>query len=271
MTATQAQQPFYVPQADEVEVFRAAYSSRTPVLIKGPTGSGKTRFLEYMSWDLGEQDEQLRLETVSCNDDLTVGDLVGRYVLEEGGTTWIDGPLLSVAKTGGICYLDEIVEARKDTMVVIHSLTDHRRLLPVARLGETFEADEHFQLVVSYNPGYQSTVKDLKDSTRQRFVAVELGFPSEAIEIEVIAHEAGVDTDTAERLSLLGRKIRSIQQDMMIEGPSTRVLIHAARLMKNGIPARRACETAVALAITDDHEVHVAIREIIGAVFASDD
>jgi nitric oxide reductase NorQ protein len=271
VSGTKAAQPYYLPQGDEVEVFRAAYQSRMPVLLKGPTGVGKTRFLEYMSWELSESDEQLRMETVSCNDDLTVGDLVGRYVLEGGDTKWIEGPLLSVARTGGICYLDEIVEARKDTMVVIHSLSDHRRELPVSRLGETVKAHEHFQLVVSYNPGYQSTVKDLKDSTRQRFVAIELGFPSEALETDVIAHEAGIDRQVAEQLALLARKVRAIQTDMMVEGPSTRVLIHAGRLISHGVSARRACETAVALAISDDPEVHTAVRELITAVFASDD
>jgi nitric oxide reductase NorQ protein len=271
VATSRTEKPYYIPQADEVEIFRAAYQSRMPVLLKGPTGVGKTRFLEYMSWDLSETDEQLRMETVSCNDDLTVGDLVGRYVLEGGDTRWIDGPLLSVARTGGICYLDEIVEARKDTMVVIHSLSDHRRELPVSRLGETITAHEHFQLVVSYNPGYQSTVKDLKDSTRQRFVAIELGFPPEALEADIVAHEAGVDRQVAERLALLARKVRAIQTDMMIEGPSTRVLIHAGRLISRGVPARRACETAVALAISDDVEVHTAIRELVTAVFAADD
>ncbi|MPZ87572.1 MAG: AAA domain-containing protein [Nitriliruptorales bacterium] len=272
MSAATTKEPFYIPQADEVDIFRAAYLSRTPVLLKGPTGCGKTRFLEYMAWNLADEDDgPLRLETVSCNDDLTVGDLVGRYVLEDGGTTWMDGPLLSVAKTGGICYLDEIVEARKDTMVVIHSLTDHRRLLPVTRLGTTFEAHEHFQLVVSYNPGYQSTVKDLKDSTRQRFVAIELDFPPEDVEIQVIVHEAGVERDIAERLCLVARKIRSIQEDMMVEGPSSRVLIHTGRLIQNNVPARKACNAAIALAISDDPEVHAAVRELTNAVFASDD
>ena len=220
------EEPFYVPVADEIELFEAAYKQRLPLIFKGPTGCGKTRFVEYMSYRLGldltrvSQDEgsedsgngvNMPLVTIACHEDLTASDLVGRYLLEGDQTVWIDGPLTRAVKVGGICYLDEIVEARKDTTVLIHPLTDHRRILPVEKRGELLEAAEGFLLVLSYNPGYQSALKDLKHSTRQRFVSIEFDYPPRDIEAEIVQHEAGVDKDTADQLAKLGEKIRNLK------------------------------------------------------------
>ncbi|MBM3958024.1 MAG: CbbQ/NirQ/NorQ/GpvN family protein, partial [Gemmatimonadetes bacterium] len=234
-------EPFYAPVGDEVEVFTAAYRQRLPVLLKGPTGTGKTRFIEYMSWRLGRpltvvkggrktreasHDGSIPLVTVACHEDLTASDLVGRYLIDAEGTRWIDGPLTRAVKAGGICYLDEVVEARKDTTVIIHPLTDHRRVLTVDKLGQVIEAADGFLMVISYNPGYQTALKDLKHSTRQRFIALEFGFPPAEIEAKVIAHEAGVDGETAGQLAKLGEKIRNLREHGLDEGASTRVLIY---------------------------------------------
>jgi nitric oxide reductase NorQ protein len=260
-----ATEPFYLPVGDEVAVFTAAYAERSPVLLKGPTGCGKTRFLEHMAWRLMDGREQ-PLTTIACHEDLTASDLVGRYLLSADGTTWVDGPLTRAVRDGGICYLDEVVEARTDTVVVIHSLTDHRRLLAIAKRGETIAAHDDFLLVVSYNPGYQSTLKDLKPSTRQRFVAIEFDHPGEETETRIIAHEASVDEGTAGTLAGLGRQIRNLDDQGLVEGPSTRLLIYAGRLIRQGVPPRRACQAAIVDAMTDDGVLRDGIAEVVAAV-----
>ena len=265
-----AGEPFYLPVSDEVSLFEAAYRERIPVLLKGPTGCGKTRFVEYMAWHLAQKmgaHSAYRMTTVSCHEDLTATDLVGRYLLSAEGTHWIDGPLTQAVRHGGICYLDEVVEARKDTLVVIHSLTDHRRLLPIEKKGELIQAHADFFLVVSYNPGYQSTMKDLKHSTRQRFVSIEFDYPVQALEQRIIAREAGVDAGTAEALALVGLQIRHLDQQNLLEGPSTRLLIYAGRLIVQGIAPRRACDIAVVQAMTDDFLLAKGIRQVIEAIF----
>jgi nitric oxide reductase NorQ protein len=265
-----ASEPFYLPVGDEITLFEAAYRERMPVLLKGPTGCGKTRFVEYMAWHLARKTGApagFALTTVSCHEDLTATDLVGRYLLSAEGTHWIDGPLTRAVKHGGICYLDEIVEARKDTIVVIHSLTDHRRLLPIEKKGEILKAHADFFLVVSYNPGYQSSIKDLKHSTRQRFVSIEFDYPVEALEQRIIEHEAGVDAATAKALALAAMQIRHLDQQNLLEGPSTRLLIYAGRLIAQGIAPRRACDVAIIQAMTDDALLAKGIRQVIHAIF----
>ncbi|TAN19988.1 MAG: CbbQ/NirQ/NorQ/GpvN family protein [Actinomycetota bacterium] len=263
-------EPFYLPIANEVESFEAAYLNHIPVLLKGPTGCGKTRFVEYMSWRLGNQNSgvALPLVTINCHEDLTAGDLVGRFLLNNSNTEWVDGPLTRAVKHGGICYLDEVVEARKDTIVVIHSLTDYRRFLPIDKLGLIIDADDQFLLVVSYNPGYQSTLKDLKHSTRQRFAAIEFGYPPPETEAAIIAHEAGVSNGVAESLAHLGAKLRNLDSLEMLEGPNTRLLIYAGKLMRHGMPFRGAVEMAVTQAVTDDHQLQNGIREVAEAIFS---
>ena len=263
-------EPFYLPVGDEVSLFEAAYRERIPVLLKGPTGCGKTRFVEYMAWQLAQKSGKQTaypLTTVSCHEDLTATDLVGRYLLSSEGTHWIDGPLTRAVKSGGICYLDEVVEARKDTIVVIHSLTDHRRLLPIEKKGEILKAHADFFLVVSYNPGYQSTIKDLKHSTRQRFVSIEFDYPVQALEQRIIARESGVDPETAAALALAGMQIRHLDQQNLLEGPSTRLLIYAGRLIVQGVTPRRACDVAIVQAMTDDMLLAKGIRQVIEAIF----
>jgi nitric oxide reductase NorQ protein len=276
------QEPFYLPVGDEVEVFRAAFLCRLPVLLKGPTGCGKTRFVEHMAYQLGLTRQQastteaspdhnghppgLPLITVSCHEDLTASDLVGRYLLQGDDTVWIDGPLTRAARNGALCYLDEIVEARKDTTVLIHALTDHRRLLPIEKRGEVLEAHENFQLVISYNPGYQSVIKDLKHSTRQRFVAIEFDYPHRELEAAIIAHESGIAPDLALELARIGEKVRNLRDHGLEEGVSTRLLIYAGQLMTQGIPAHRACQLAITKAITDDLEAQRAVDEIISTI-----
>ncbi len=270
--ATAAEAPFYLPVGDEVEIFRAAYERRIPVLLKGPTGCGKTRFVEHMAWQLAREhgrDPVAGLVTVSCHDDLTSADLVGRYLLSPQGTSWLDGPLTQAVRSGAICYLDEVVEARKDTTVILHALTDHRRTLPVERLGTTIPAHPDFLLVVSYNPGYQAAAKDLKPSTRQRFTAIEFTYPSPELEAEIICHESGVDADTARSLSFLGGQLRRLGEAGVIEGPSTRLLIHVASLIAGGISPRRAGDVALVQALSDDADVQAAIRDVVSAVFAA--
>lgn len=263
-------EPFYLPVGDEVSLFEAAYRERIPVLLKGPTGCGKTRFVEYMAWQLAQSSGKKTvypLTTVSCHEDLTATDLVGRYLLSSEGTHWIDGPLTRAVKCGGICYLDEVVEARKDTIVVIHSLTDHRRLLPIEKKGEILKAHADFFLVVSYNPGYQSTIKDLKHSTRQRFVSIEFDYPVQALEQRIIARESGVDPETAAALALAGMQIRHLDEQNLLEGPSTRLLIYAGRLIVQGVTPRRACDVAIVQAMTDDMLLGKGIRQVIEAIF----
>jgi len=275
------EEPFYLPTGDEIEIFAAAYRQRVPVLLKGPTGTGKTRFIEYMAWKLGQSlrvvkdaaktasnnTSSIPLVTVACHEDLTASDLVGRYLLDADGTRWIDGPLTRAVKVGGICYLDEVVEARKDTTVIIHPLTDHRRVLTIDKLGEVVEAAEGFLLVVSYNPGYQNALKDLKHSTRQRFVALEFGFPDLERETKIIAHESGVDEETSMLLAKLGQKIRNLREYGLKESASTRVLIYAGRLVKEGISPRRACQVAVTWGITDDPQIQRSLDEVITSIF----
>ena len=278
------EEPYYVPVADEIELFEAAYRSKIPVLFKGPTGCGKTRFVEYMSYRLGQpltrvsQSEgaapepstngtNLPLVTIACHEDLTASDLVGRYLLQGGETVWIDGPLTRAVKAGGICYLDEIVEARKDTTVLIHPLTDHRRILPVEKKGELLEAADGFLLVMSYNPGYQSALKDLKHSTRQRFIAIEFDYPPKETEAQIVAHESGVDIEMATGLAKLGEKVRNLKEHGLAEGASTRLLIYAGRMIAQGIEPRRACQVAVNWAVTDDHSLQASITEVINSIF----
>ena len=277
------EEPYYVPVGDEIELFGAAYKSKIPVLFKGPTGCGKTRFVEYMSYRLGQPltrvsqgdgaadgsptENNLPLVTIACHEDLTASDLVGRYLLQGEETIWIDGPLTRAVKAGGICYLDEIVEARKDTTVLIHPLTDHRRILPVEKKGELLEAADGFLLVMSYNPGYQSALKDLKHSTRQRFVAIEFDYPPKETEAEIIAHESGVDAEIAAGLAKLGEKVRNLKEHGLAEGASTRLLIYAGRMIREGIEPRRACQVAVNWAVTDDHSLQSSVDEVIKSIF----
>ncbi len=263
--------PFYLPIADEVALFTAAYACRLPVLLKGPTGCGKTRFVEYMARQLrgasrnGGPDSNLI--TVACHEDLTGSDLVGRYLIKGDETVWVDGPLTQAVKTGAICYLDEVVEARKDTTVLIHPLTDHRRILPIDKKGEIIEAHPDFLLVISYNPGYQSVLKDLKHSTRQRFVTIDFDYAPRDKEAQVIAHESGVTMEVALELAKLGEKVRHLKASGLEEGVSTRLLIYAGQLMRQGVAPRRACEVAVSRALTDDAESQRAIGELAQAIF----
>ena len=283
------EEPYYVPVGDEIELFEAAYAQKIPVIFKGPTGCGKTRFVEYMSYRLGQpltkvrqqpspgasgngnaaadDRDHLPLVTIACHEDLTASDLVGRYLLEGDETVWIDGPLTRAVKAGGICYLDEIVEARKDTTVLIHPLTDHRRILPVEKKGELLEAADGFLLILSYNPGYQSALKDLKHSTRQRFISIEFDYPPRDIEAEIIAHESGADEDTALQLAKLGEKIRNLKEHGLGEGASTRLLIYAGQMISQGISARRACQVAVNWAVTDDFNIQRSIEELTTSIF----
>jgi nitric oxide reductase NorQ protein len=263
-----SQEPYYLTIGDEKKIFSSAYRARLPVLLKGPTGCGKTRFIEFMTYRLGkEMGTSLPLITVACHEDLTGSDLVGRYLLKGGETIWVDGPLARAVKNGAICYLDEIVEARKDTTVLIHPLADHRRILPVEKKGQILEAHNNFLLVISYNPGYQSVLKNLKHSTRQRFVAIEFGYPPRELEAEIIAHESRVGFDVAEDLAKLAEKVRNLRDQGLEEGVSTRLLIYAGQLIVQGIEPRRACEVAVAQAVTDDADVISGIQEVVKAIF----
>ena len=265
-------EPFYLPIADEIELFETAYDQNVPVLLKGPTGCGKTRFVEYMSWRLhdhlgNKSAEGVPLITVACHEDLTASDLVGRYLLEGDETRWIDGPITRAVKTGAICYLDEIVEARKDTTVLIHPLTDYRRLLPIDKRGELLEAAPGFLLVLSYNPGYQSALKDLKHSTRQRFIAIEFQYPPREQEAEIIRVESGCADEVANDLAKLGEKVRNLREHGLAEGVSTRLLVYAGKLIANGITPRRACQVSVVWGLTDDTEVQSSIEEVVTSIF----
>ncbi len=277
---TVREEPYYLPLGDEIELFEAAFRQRIPVLLKGPTGCGKTRFVEYMSYRLGQPVTRISqggdgpgeagprpFVTVACHEDLTASDLVGRYLLDTDGTRWIDGPLTRAVKHGAICYLDEVVEARKDTTVLIHPLTDYRRLLPIEKLGQVVEAADGFLLVISYNPGYQSALKDLKHSTRQRFISVEFTYPSREQEAEIITHESGVDMAVSIELAKLGEKVRNLKEHGLGEGVSTRLLIYAGRLIERGIAPRRAAQVAVTWALTDDLDVQRSIEEVVTSIF----
>src|ERR1700756_743127 len=250
--------PYYVPVSDEERVFKAAYRQGLSILLKGPTGCGKTRFVKAMAHDLDRP-----LITVACHDDLTTADLVGRYLLQGDETEWVDGPLTRAVREGAICYLDEVVEARQDTTVVVHPLGDYRRQLPIERLGVTLDAAPGFCLVVSYNPGYQSVLKDLKDSTRQRMVAIEFGFPASDVEEGIVSHEAGVDDATAAELVRFGQAIRRLETGGLREVASTRVLIAAGRLVAEGLTLYAAAEAAIAGPLTDDVAVNRSLKEMI--------
>jgi len=256
-------EPFYQEQGDEVALYAAAYESRLPVMIKGPTGCGKSRFIEYMAWKLKRP-----LITVACNEDMTASDLVGRYLLDANGTRWLDGgPLTTAARIGAICYLDEIVEARQDTTVVIHPLTDHRRQLPLDKKGELIDAHEDFQLVISYNPGYQSLMKDLKQSTKQRFTALDFDYPDTKVEIFIVVKEAGTDEDIAEKLVKIAHTARHLKGHGLDEGISTRLLVYAATLMNKGIEAKAACRMALVRPITDDADIRSTLDHSIESIF----
>ncbi len=255
-------EPYYLPTSNEVIVFETAYQNRLPALLKGPTGCGKTRFMEYMAWRLKKP-----LITVACHDDLTSGDLVGRYLIRENETVWMDGPLTRAVKVGALCYLDEIVEARKDTTVVIHPLADDRRILPIEKRGEILEADPGFMLIISYNPGYQSIMKDLKPSTRQRFLSLEFNYPDEKNEEEIVVRESGLDVERARRLVSLAHMTRNLKERGLDEGASTRLLIHAGKLIVSGIEPKPACRVAITHTLTDDHEMQLSMDEMIGSLF----
>jgi nitric oxide reductase NorQ protein len=252
--------PYYVATGDEIAIFETCHARRLPLMLKGPTGCGKTRFVEHMAWRLGRP-----LVTVACHDDLAASDLTGRYLIRGNETVWLDGPLTLAARTGAICYLDEIIEARSDTVVVIHPLTDDRRLLPLEKTGEIVEAAPEFQLVISYNPGYQHGLKDLKPSTRQRFVALEFGFPSADVETDIVAHEGGVDRPTAQSLVTLTTRLRQLGDRGLAEVPSTRLIVATARLISAGIPVRSACRTALLGPLTDDPDLLSAMHDLVSA------
>ena len=255
-------EPYYRPVADEVELFEAAYSVRMPMMLKGPTGCGKTRFIEYMAWKLGKP-----LITVACNEDMTASDLVGRYLLDASGVKWQDGPLATAARQGAICYLDEVVEARQDTTVVIHPLADARRELPLEKKGELVRAHPDFQLVISYNPGYQSLMKDLKQSTKQRFGALDFSYPEHAVEMEIVAHEAGVSAEVADKLVSIGERARNLKGHGLDEGLSTRMLIYAGSLIAKGVAAKDACRVALVRPITDDPDMRDALDAAVTTYF----
>ncbi len=253
-------EPFYEPVGREIELFEAAYASRMPVMLKGPTGCGKTRFVEHMAWRLGKP-----LVTVSCHEDMTASDLVGRFLLDANGTVWHDGPLTLAVREGAICYLDEIVEARQDTTVVIHSLTDDRRILPLEKKNEVVTAHRDFQVVISYNPGYQSVLKDLKESTKQRFGALAFGYPSPAIEAGIVMREADIGQRTAETLVRIAERSRNLKGHGLEEGASTRMLVNAGQLVARGVPVAEACEVAMVVPITDDPDLRAALSAAIAA------
>ncbi|MES9844326.1 MAG: CbbQ/NirQ/NorQ/GpvN family protein [Candidatus Sedimenticola sp. PURPLELP] len=257
------EEPFYQAQGDEVALYEAAYEERLPVMIKGPTGCGKSRFIEHMAWKLGKP-----LITVACNEDMTASDLVGRYLLDADGTRWLDGPLTVAARIGAICYLDEVVEARQDTTVVIHPLTDHRRTLPLDKKGELINAHDDFQLVISYNPGYQSLMKDLKQSTKQRFTGMDFDYADASVEAGIVASETGISEEIAGQLVKIGESARNLKGHGLDEGISTRLLVYAAQLINRGVNPRSACRMALVRPITDDADIRATLDHAIDAVFA---
>jgi nitric oxide reductase NorQ protein len=256
-----SQEPYYRPVGDEVQLFEAAYAVRMPIMLKGPTGCGKTRFVEAMAWRLGKP-----LITVACNEDMTASDLVGRFLLDADGTRWQDGPLTLAARHGAICYLDEVVEARQDTIVVIHPLTDNRRVLPLEKKGEQLKAHPDFQLVISYNPGYQSIMKDLKPSTKQRFGALDFDYPAQDIEAEIVSHETGVDQQTAQKLVQIAHRARNLKGHGLDEGISTRMLIYAGSLIAKGVSPSDACKMALVRPITDDPDMREALDAAVVSI-----
>lgn len=253
-------EPYYRPVGNEVRLFEAAYANRIPIMLKGPTGCGKTRFVEHMAWRLGRP-----LITVSCHEDMTASDLVGRYLLDADGTIWHDGPLTLAARSGAICYLDEIVEARQDTTVVIHSLTDDRRILPLEKKNEVVRAHPDFQIVVSYNPGYQSLLKDLKESTKQRFGGIAFNYPAAPVEAEIVGREARVDRRTADSLVRIAERSRNLKGQGLDEGASTRMLINAGLLIASGVPIEDACQVSMVVPMTDDPDLRDALTGAIAA------
>lgn len=255
-------EPYYEPQRNEVALYEAAYAARLPVMLKGPTGCGKSRFVEHMAWKLGRP-----LVTVACNEDMTASDLVGRYLLDAGGTRWIDGPLTLAARHGAICYLDEVVEARQDTTVVIHPLTDYRRTLPLDKKGELVHAHPDFQLVISYNPGYQSLLKDLKQSTKQRFTAMEFDYAPAATESAIVTRETGIAEELAGKLVQIGQAARNLKGHGLTEGISTRLLVYAATLIGQGIAPVDACRMALVRPITDDADIRDTLDHAIDTIF----
>lgn len=256
------QEPYYRRVGGEVEAYEAAYGARMPVMLKGPTGCGKTRFVEYMAWRLGKP-----LVTVACNEDMTASDLVGRFLLDAAGTRWQDGPLTTAARIGAICYLDEVVEARQDTTVVIHALTDHRRVLPLEKRGELVQAHPDFQMIISYNPGYQSLMKDLKQSTKQRFGAMVFDYPPAEAEAEIVAHESGVAPDVAAKLVQVAARSRNLKGHGLDEGMSTRLLVYAGQLIARGIAPRDACRMTLVRPLTDDVDMLDTLDSAIDTVF----
>ena len=259
---TITEEPYYCPVADEVDTYEAAYAARMPMMLKGPTGCGKSRFVEYMAWKLGKP-----LITVACNEDMTASDLVGRFLLDKDGTKWQDGPLTVAARIGAICYLDEVVEARQDTIVVIHPVTDHRRELPLEKKGEVVKCHPDFQLVISYNPGYQSLMKDLKQSTKQRFGALDFEYPDSETEIEIIGTEAGVDRETAEKLVQIGERGRNLKGHGLDEGISTRLLVYAGQLIVKGLEPVVACRVALVRPLTDDPDMRETLDAAVSTFF----
>ncbi|MEK6194324.1 MAG: CbbQ/NirQ/NorQ/GpvN family protein [Deltaproteobacteria bacterium] len=255
-------EPYYLSTGNEIQTFEAAYGARLPVMLKGPTGCGKTRFVEHMAYRLKRP-----LVSVACHEDLFASDLIGRYLLMNDETVWVDGPLTRAVREGAILYLDEVVEARKDTTVVIHPLSDNRRVLFIDKKGETIQAHPDFTLVISYNPGYQSVLKDLKQSTRQRFVSLMFQYPEAEKEAEIVSHEGEIDRETALRLVGLAGRIRNIREHGLTEGASTRLLIYAAQLINRGVPVREACKTAVCLPLTDDEQLQETLEELVKDMF----
>ena len=254
--------PYYRATGDETELYEAAYSVRMPMMLKGPTGCGKTRFVEHMAYKLGKP-----LITVACNEDMTASDLVGRFLLDPQGTRWQDGPLTLAARLGAICYLDEVVEARQDTTVVIHPLTDNRRVLPLEKKGELVQAHPDFQLVISYNPGYQSLMKDLKQSTKQRFGALDFNYPEHEIEAEIVSHETGVNKDVADKLVSIAERARNLKGHGLDEGISTRMLVYAGSLINKGVEAKAACRVTLVRPITDDPDMRDALDAAVTTYF----
>ena len=255
-------EPYYRLVDKEISLFEAAHDLRLPLMLKGPTGCGKSRFVEHMAWKLDKP-----LVTLACNEDITAGDLVGRWLLDADGTRWQDGPLTLAARHGAICYLDEVVEARADTTVVIHPLTDARRMLPIEKLNEVVQAHPDFHLVISYNPGYQNVMKDLKTSTRQRFVAIDFGFPDATVETEIVCHETGLTLEAATTLVALGERTRRLKGHGLDEGASTRMLVHAGALMAKGVDAVTACRMAIVHPLTDDVDMADALEAAVAASF----
>ena len=255
-------EPYYRAVADEVELYEAAYFVRMPMMLKGPTGCGKTRFVEYMAWKLKKP-----LITVACNEDMTASDLVGRFLLDDQGTRWQDGPLAIAARFGAICYLDEVVEARQDTTVVIHPLTDNRRVLPLEKKGELIHAHPDFQLVISYNPGYQSLMKDLKQSTKQRFGALDFNYPEHDIETEIVTHETGVSKEIADKLVSIAERARNLKGHGLDEGISTRMLVYGGSLIAKGVDPKAACRVALVRPITDDPDMRDALDAAVTTFF----